>query len=564
MNPLLLRALISELKEKLVSGRITHLYSFPPYQVMLVIRHWKNRYYLLIDINPRYPHIRLTSPRKNDFISPAVQTFRKWLVGSWIVDLQQENFDRLVKIYTQKKNPLGEKDSSLLVVELCLRYSNFILLHPESREIIECLRPVTSRENRYREILAGKIYYPPPAPPGWNPLEIAREDFLTIISRSDSPMAGLENFRGISPAMGEEILKLASSLAEREKIWQVFSDIISSLRNQRFSPVILFSPTGEMIEVSVINPKTFPGRKLTFGNMSEAVDFYYSSKEQEEELAEKKKNLQQLAFRQKQKKEKIFKKLEIQLRQIESAELEREKGDLILAHLSEIKKGQERVRIKNLFHPPFPEVEISLDPQLSPQENARVYYQKYARAHRGAAIIRERCQEIEKEISYWDDLLLKIEVLSFSNIENYEKELLRKGYPVKKEKKVLPFRKFISSDGYEILVGKNRFQNDYLTFQIAHPQDMWFHVREAAGSHVIIRNPHRQESIPPRTIKEAASLAASFSRLKKEEAVLVSFTYRRYVRRIPGEKGKVRLEREETLWAVPRLLPITEDDSSTR
>ncbi|MGB7053887.1 MAG: NFACT RNA binding domain-containing protein [bacterium] len=214
-------------------------------------------------------------------------------------------------------------------------------------------------------------------------------------------------------------------------------------------------------------------------------------------------------------------------------------GELILANISKIRKGSERVKVFN----PYTQTdkEIMLDPHFSPQGNAQRYFSRYKKEKRGQPKFREQIKTITRNI---DDLEAQQYVREVRTGKKHTAEALKE-----------PFHKFLLDSGSVVFVGKNARSNDVLTFKHARPGDYFFHTRGFEGAHTILRPNIPKGQRPSREeIKLAASIAAYFSKAKKQSNVPVSYTQRKYLRKNKkGKIGSVILMREEVVFVEPGL-----------
>ncbi|MDH7478922.1 MAG: NFACT RNA binding domain-containing protein, partial [Syntrophomonadaceae bacterium] len=282
--------------------------------------------------------------------------------------------------------------------------------------------------------------------------------------------------------------------------------------------------------------------------------------------------------------EKAFGKLALRqdsLKQIELAEGFKHWGDLIMTFLYRIKPGMEEIRVPDLYGS-GEEISIPLSPQLTPIQNAQEYYRRYNRARRSQAAVRHYLEESRQEVEYLESVGQALTMAgTLQELQEIREELVEQGYlraPSDRAKKVKkggkPLKdkergtevspaRFLSSDGYEILVGKNNRQNDFLTMKLARKGDIWLHAKGLPGAHVVIRVRSRQPAaeggdfpVPDRTLTEAAGLAAYFSRGRHTSKVSVDYTQRQNVRKPSGSPpGKVVYESYRTLLVSPQLLP---------
>jgi predicted ribosome quality control (RQC) complex YloA/Tae2 family protein len=242
----------------------------------------------------------------------------------------------------------------------------------------------------------------------------------------------------------------------------------------------------------------------------------------------------------------------------------KQKGDLILANLANARLFEGKATVVDYYDPDQREIEIEIREGLSLEEAATDYFTRYRKARRALEAIAVRERDVRSELDPLRALSQELERdPSSQRIENvYRRSRRLLGKPVgaardkaaKKQKQASARvgRWFRSSDGYEIAVGRNDSDNDTLTFKVARPQDLWLHAADYPGSHVIIRNPKRQEAVPHRTIAEAAGVAALYSQAKREGKAAIHYTQKKFVSKPPRAKpGLVRLSSFKSILVEP-------------
>nr|WP_252891171.1 NFACT family protein [Thermoclostridium stercorarium] len=231
-------------------------------------------------------------------------------------------------------------------------------------------------------------------------------------------------------------------------------------------------------------------------------------------------------------------------------------GELITANIHMLKKGMKSCRLLNYYEHEETYVDIELDESLTPQENAQKYFKKYSKAKSAMAFAAEQMKIAKRELEYLENVLFNLEEAnSVEEVEEIREELSNQGYIRKTAKPKRNVQKsgplcFKSSEGYQIWVGRNNVQNDELTLKFAKPDDLWLHAKNIPGSHVIVRVP---DPIPEKTLFEAASLAAWFSKARNSSKVQIDYTRAKYVRKPSGAKpGMVVYVNYKTVVVDPK------------
>ncbi len=270
-------------------------------------------------------------------------------------------------------------------------------------------------------------------------------------------------------------------------------------------------------------------------SLSDTLDAEYRAREQDGNFdslaAEAKKKLNGEI----RKKLKLLENLEHDLAKHGEPDQWKRYGDLLLANIGNIRGTDDKMIVTDYFDSELPDVEIPVEKNASPTEMAEIYFTRYAKARNGAAAIAKRQETVKSEIESLQKRMSKLDSAIAARDETAMAEFLVKNPPVQanpaKKNAVAEIRgarRFVSSDGFEILVGKKAVDNDNLTFRIAKSLDLWFHAEDYPGSHVIVRNPSRKE-IPNRTLIEAAQLAAFYSDARELPKVAIRYTPKKYV-----------------------------------
>ncbi|MFZ0750279.1 MAG: NFACT RNA binding domain-containing protein, partial [Pyrinomonadaceae bacterium] len=297
-----------------------------------------------------------------------------------------------------------------------------------------------------------------------------------------------------------------------------------------------------------------PAKSLDLGDresLSEVLDQRYTSLEEsrglEAQLASARAELQKEISRRR----KLLKKLERDLEDHSGAEQHKQIGDLLLANVATAKRVGGRLKVTDYFADGAPEIEIEVDEKLTVPEEASRRFELYSRSKRARVQIASRLKQVKAELAEFEVKRAQLETSpgTFADSASVASETKTKAKS--RETRVPGARRYLSSDGYEILVGRAARDNDNLTFKIAKPNDLWLHAADYPGSHVIVRNPTRKE-IPHRTLIEAAQLAAYFSQTSKDAKVDVHYTERKFLSKPKGSAaGLVRMSRFKNIVVKP-------------
>lgn len=567
--------IIYELKSNIIGGRVDKVYQPEKDEIILQIRNKGNAYKLLLTANASSPRLHFTTIQKENPINAPLfcMVLRKHLSSGKIIDITQPKFERIVNIQVESINELGDYSVKTLIFEIMGKHSNIILID-DKNNILESIKHISFDKSSVREVLPGRSYSLPPSQNKKNPLETNFKEFMDIIKNSMPTKAQqiiYKSYNGISPILASEICINANvdpSINTEELLDNQIEDLYKSLDKiiklnlqEKFNPQIIYSENDTVLDFTVFDFTMFNNlEKKYFSSISELLEFFYKSKDLTYRLNQKSQDLKKLIS---QNIERCAKKKQIQqktLKEIENRDNLKLYGELITSNIYAIKKGMTKVKLNNFYSENFEEVEIRLDPNLTPAENAQKYFKKYNKEKRTFIALQEQIKQNNEELLYLESVLNSVQTCSDEyDIKEIRAELAEQGFlkrqknnknnKQKSNKKAKPLH-FISSDGFHIYVGKNNTQNDELTLRFAKSLDMWFHTKDIAGSHVIVVSEGKE--IPNSTLNEAANLAAYYSKATNSSLVPVDYTLKKFIKKPNGAKpGMVIYETNKTAYITP-------------
>ena len=591
LDSIALEAMRKELLEKFKDGKIKNLIQTKKYNIIIEVKpdklftlndsNKKNEtFYIHISIDPSLPEIYFTEleNKQKTINSPFLALLQNQLKGGKILDIEHSNFDRILHFIIRPYQKFGKVQNKILVVEFMGKHSNIILLK-EGKTIETSIKLIDSNISRYREIMPGKLYILPPSQNKLNPLKINREDFLNIFYSTSSENKDLNlwkmiqnSFIGISPQSAKEVILQVNlspemnvskaSVADLEMLWASFDKIITNIKNYNFQPAFFLNPLSKKIEAwSIIHSVQFPKYyKRTFNKANSCLESLFAELGKERETLSMQNKLEQIIKKNIVKISNKIKDYQKKLEEVVNCKQYKVNGELIKANLAGIKKGDRETTVTNYYSPQQENITIPLNDKLTPLENARLYFKKYRKTKDSFQIISEQLKNNQLKF----DQLFELQKLysqnsnSLSHLHKIYNKLTKLGWakkataPLKKAKKEsnrLRPNKYISKDGWEIYVGRNNLQNDFLSFKLASGNDTWLHAKNIHGSHIIIKNKGSKQSLPLGTLIQAANLAAYFSKAKKDNKVLVDYTFKKYVKKPKNAKpGMVIYSQEKSLW----------------
>ncbi|SHH06272.1 Predicted component of the ribosome quality control (RQC) complex, YloA/Tae2 family, contains fibronectin-binding (FbpA) and DUF814 domains [Thermosyntropha lipolytica DSM 11003] len=573
-----IKAIVSELNEELLSARIDKIYQPEKDEIILTVRKYKgSTHKLLISANAKWARMHITTDRmENPSVPPSFcMLLRKYLEGGKIKAVKQVDFERVVHIEIEALDDFREWKPKTLICEFTGRHANIILINPETNTIIDAIKKYGSELSSYREVLPGKEYIAPPPQDKLNPSTSSFEDFVTYVWKNHDKTVGealFNTYSGISPKSAEEICinagidphMSAEECGEYElsRIYNKVQEILHNIDSKNYTPTVIYKNSHNPLDFAPfpIGTSLRVGTK-TFTSMNAACDEFFKEKMRLIRLESLKtnilKNLREFL-------NKAYKKQEHLKQDFSRAEENKkykEWGELLTAYAHQYKKGDTKAVLEDFYT--GEKVEIELDPRYSPVQNAQRYFKIYNKSRNALKHLEELMRKNQEEIDYLESVAVAIrEAEKLEELEEIIEEIEKEGYIKEKKKrsshktgKSAP-RRFISSDGLEILVGRNNRQNDILTLKLADKNDLWLHTKDIPGTHVIVKLPPKIKTIhevPDATLEEAAALAAYYSKAKEADKVPVDYTFRINVKKPSGAKpGMVIYDNYWTIMANPQ------------
>lgn len=602
-------AVADELRRTVLGGRVQRVVQADELTLGFELYAHHQRRWLLTSADPQHARVHLAGEkvgRASELVSPLLLLLRKHLRHARLTGVEQPDFERTLALTFAQYPPAGRASADdqspdeaaeaddegpirqpaadgdarvTLIIEAIGRYSNLVLIDSRGT-ILDCAKRVTSEINRYRVVLPRHPYLPPP-PQEKQPVErISAAELAERLAAAPARAAAWQvlvaGWAGVSPQLAREAVYRATGAAATpagearspEALVSALRDLLAPRVTGEWRPSVALEGD-QVVAFAPYLLTQHRGRAVRpVDSISEAIDAYYSRVgryrpvDQARELA-----LKPLVGR----REATARKLESLQRALEGgqkAEQMRLSGDAILAHLSEIRRGQTALVADGL--------EVQLDPGLTPVENAQAYYKRYRKARAALAGVPALLEETRLYLEYLDQAAAHLALAeTVDEVRAIQREVGgrgaggrrgaapgrdARGQPGRAGRPGQPGRKlaavgiarYTSSDGAEIIVGRTGQQNDAVTFEHARPDDVWLHARGVPGAHVVVRS--GAGDVPERTLREAAQLAAHFSASRGATTVPVDWTRRRQVKRIrEALPGLVSYAGERTLYVRPEV-----------
>ena len=546
LDALCLTAVAGEVRAAVQGGKIDKIYQPTRDEVVLYIRGPAGNVRLLLSANPGHPRAHLTERNRENPEQPPMfcMLLRKHLQGARILELNQPPLERILDFRLETLDELGDRVERRLVLEAMGRSANLLLLDGEGR-IVDCTRRVDGDIARgQRQLLPGLFYRQPPAVDKLNPFTLSPEELRLVLA---NPLGKawdkllLDSFTGLSPLVARELAFRAGD--DSEKLAAELEKLGKAVEENHFTAYLLVRE-GKPVDFTFLpvlqyGPET---ESIPRESFSALLDDFFSDRESAERVRQRGQDLVKSVT---SARDRTARKLGNQARELEATknrERLRELGDILTSNLHLMEKGMSTFRTMDFYDPEGGEVDIPLDPLLTPQQNAAKYYKEYNKAKTAEEMLTIQIEKGEKELEYLNSVLENIALAEGEkDLQEIRQELTETGYlrrpktAAKRAKRVsgkpMEFR---SSSGLRISVGKNNSQNDLLTTKLAYKSDIWLHTQKIHGSHVILWLEGGEADA--RSLTEAAQLAAYFSQARDGSKVPVDYTPVKYVKKPAGAR----------------------------
>jgi len=562
-------ALASELNTQLCGARIDKIHQPLRDDIIIALRSplVKGKK-LIISANASFPRVHLTSgTRENPASAPMFcMLLRKHLTNGRIVSVSAPHMERIIDIKMEVNDEMGVPSVRVLTCEIMGRHSN-IILRDDSDRIIECLKRVDLDTSEKRQVLPGLFYELPPKQDKLDPSAYSRSELFDIIcNEKDEILCDkwiISTFMGFSPLVCREIAYRASGdvafhmsqldMTQRERMAASIYDILHSeaepciVYDKKYPYEFSFFPITQYETHMQMEKKQ---------SLSDTLSEFFRIREASENMRQRSHGILQVVKTALSRTERKLALQREELKKSQNREELRERAELISANIYRLEKGMHSFVAQNYFRD-CEDVTIKLDSRLSPQENSEKLFREYRRMKNAEKYITEQITSGEEELIYLESVLESIEKAeSEADLSEIREELCETGYINKSnerrnmKKNILRPYRFVSSDGFVIYAGRNNKQNDALTLKSAMKGDLWLHTKNIPGSHVIVECSGQE--LPDRTITEAATIAAYYSRAKESVNVPVDYTRVRFVKKPQGAApGRVIYTNYYTAYVTP-------------
>lgn len=549
LDGIVIANLVRDMQQKLVNGRISKIAQPESDELLVTVKSGREQLRLLISVNASLPLLYFTdSTKQSPMTAPNFcMLLRKHIGSARIVSVTQPGLERIVDLELEHLDELGDVCRKHLIVELMGKHSNIIFCNDE-HVIIDSIKHVSAQVSSVREVLPGRPYFIPETVKKYDPLSVTDSAFMEVLSRPLALSKALyTGLTGISPIIAEELCFLASLDADvpaenldengRLHLLRTFRYLMEDVQEGRFCPNIRYRAK-EPVEFASV-PLTCLGslEEKRFESISEVLKEFYAAKETYTRIRQKSADLRKIV---QNALERGMKKYDLQAKQLKDTQ-KREKyriyGELLNTYGYSLEENADQLTCMNYYT--NEEITVPLDPNLTAKENARKYFDRYAKLKRTYEALSGHIQETQAQIAHLEsisaslDMAVLEEDLMQIKLELQEYGYIKKHAQGRKREKIVsrPYH-YLSSDGFHMYVGKNNYQNEELTFQTATGNDWWFHAKGIPGSHVIVKSEGKE--LPDRVFEEAAALAAYYSKGRDASKVEIDYIEKKHVKKTPG------------------------------
>lgn len=544
--------IVTELNQTITGGKINKIAQPENDELIITIKNQRKQYRLFLSASASLPLIYLTETNKPSPLTAPnfCMLLRKHIGSGKIIAIEQPGMERIIRFTIEHLNELGDLCTKYLIVEIMGKHSNIIFCNEED-QIIDSIKHVSAHMSSVREVLPGRPYFIPETQSKLNPFVLTEEIFQEKIFPRPVNVAKAiyTSITGISPLMAEEVCYRAGidggiptdglEDVERVHLAHTFLRMVDDIRDGHFEPNIIYKGK-EPVEFACFPLSQYQDyRAVSYPSIFPVLETYYAEKNIVTKMRQKTVDLRKIVQTALERNVKKYQLQQKQLKDTEKKEKYRVWGELLNTYGYEVEPGAKSMEALNYYTNEM--IQIPLDETMTPQENAKKYFDKYSKLKRTKEALDTLLQETGDEIKHLESIAASLDIASSEeDLVQIKEEMMEYGYVKRKNtggKKVKvtsrPYH-YISSDGYDIYVGKNNFQNDELSFKFASGNDWWFHAKGQPGSHVIVKS--KNEELPDRTFEEAGKLAAYYSKGRQAPKVEIDYTQKKNLRKPTGGK----------------------------
>ena len=575
LDALCLSGVIHELNTSLAGARVDKIYQPGRDEVILALRSpAAGNVRLLLSTNPAHPRLHLTTlPLENPEKPPMFcMLLRKHLSGARLLEIVQAPLERVAALRFEALNELGDRVERKLVLEAISHKTNLVLLDGDGR-ILDCIRHTGGDVTAGRVLQPGMFYRLPPGVDKEDPLTADRARLEELLAAAPEEAQAerwlLDTFGGLSPLICRELAHRAGGATDarlnllgpegRNRLLDRLEELQAIVKENRYTPTTVLME-GRPRDFTFLPIGQYEGAAQVerWPAFSPLLDAFFEQRERQDRIKQRGQDLIKTVTNARDRVKRKIANQEKELAATRDRDRLRQLGDIVTSNFYQMEKGMARLRAADFYDPEGGEVEIKLDPLLTPQQNAAKYYKDYNRAKKAEEMLTIQLEKGRGELDYLNSVLENISLAEGErDLAEIRQELADTGYlrrpgKAKDRSKRVASKpmEFMSTSGLRISVGKNNSQNDLLTCKLAGKGDIWFHTQKIHGSHVILWTEGGQPDL--QSLNEAAILAAWFSQARESSKVPVDYTPVRFVKKPGGARpGMVIYTTYETAQVTP-------------
>jgi len=553
LDGIFLYLLKNEIKNQLQGFRVDKIYQPSREELLFTFKTFEGTKKLLLSAKADSARVHITQQYVENPKNPPMLTMllRKHLSKAKLRDIEQDGFERILTFVFDASNELGDPVVFKLIIEIMGRHSNIILVD-ENGIIVDCVKKIDESVSSYREVLPGLEYV---LPPQQNKMNVLTDEKYKIENEINS--LNMKKSKAVS-----EVLQGISPIVAREfDCGMSVGELRTHIKNPQPTVVVIDGPK----DFTYFKPKQYGDlcEYKSFEKFSELIDYFYYEQVHFERIRQKSNDLfRHLTTLQERAVRKSINRRN-ELEDCKNKEELKVYGDLINSNLYQLEKGSLFYDLEN-FYDDNKVIRIPADPTLTPIQNAQKYYKEYRKKQIAESKLNAFIEQAKAEAEYLEsviDMLSRAQTdteISAIRAELHEAGFLNKRIDKKNKPKKLEPKKYLSSEGFLIRVGRNNVQNDELTLKLSKNYDLWFHVKDAPGSHTVV-TAIKDKPFTDKLIREAAMLAAANSKAANSSNVAVDYTIIKNVHKPNGAKfGMVIYDDYKTEYVTPNEKELSE------
>ena len=546
LDGIVVASLAKELQENFTNARLSKIAQPEKDELLLTLKGPNGQKRLLLSASASLPLVYITGTNKpSPMTAPNFcMLLRKHVANGRITSITQPDMERILVFEIEHLDDLGDLRHKKLIIELMGKHSNIIFCD-ENDMILDSIKHISAQVSSVREVLPGRTYFIPAQQDKMNPLKENGAHFMehALQKPCSTSKAIYTSYTGISPLAANEFCYRANvdgdapcaslTESEQQKLTEVFLAAMSDIREGRFYPNIIMHQD-EPIEYAAIPLTSYASDTiLPYDSISEVLENYYAQRSLYTRMRQKSADLRHVINTLLERNRKKYDLQKKQLKDTDKREKYKVYGELIHTYGYQLEEGCKGFDALNYYTNET--IHIPLDATISPLDNAKKYFDRYAKLKRTYEALTDLIEDTQLEIDHLDSIATALDIAETeADLQQIKEEMMESGYikhkysKKKTQGKSRPYH-YRSTDGFDIYVGKNNFQNDELTFKFAEGNDWWFHAKGMPGSHVLVKT--KTGEMPDRTFEEAGRLAAFYSKGRGNEKVEIDYLQKKNVKK---------------------------------